>query len=129
MQGSAFGKKVVTSFDSIVELDDAALDPAEFGFDDDFVVIASGSEIPAIRLCYCEEGLFLPFEIPVAEAAFPAEIAAAGLHPDEIVCVIDHSHLIGFGVSHTDPAPADVTHQETFNTRDGSSRASSCPMK
>src|SRR5215471_13986932 len=125
MQGFAFGKKVVTALDSIVELVDAA----EFGFDGDFIVIASGREIPAICLSHCEEGLFLPFEIPIAEAAFPAEIAAAGLHPDEVVRVIDHSHLIGFGVSHTDPALADVTHQETFKTRDGSSRASSCPTK
>ena len=32
----------------------------------------------------------------------PQKIRPADLEPDEIVGVVDHTHLIGFGVSHAD---------------------------
>src|SRR5689334_15466039 len=99
MNRAAFSEKRLVSLDSIIKFDDTALDSSEFGFDQDFVIVACGSEISAIRLGDRKKRLLLPLEIAIAESAFPTKVRSSDFHPDEIVCVIHHPHLISLGIT------------------------------
>src|SRR2546430_3882169 len=87
------------------------------------------SQITATRFRDGQIRLLFALKVPIAESAFPAEVAAAYFHPNEIIGVIHHAHLIGFGVADAEAAATDVRHQAVLSTRDGRSRPSSRAMK
>src|SRR6185436_7171227 len=129
MNRAAFGQYFCAGLDSISEFGNAASKTCDLCLDQDLIVVAGGREVAAIGFGNGEECLFFAFEVFVTESAFPAEIGAADFHPDEVVCVIHHPHLIGFGVAYAEAAFGNMRHQDTFKTREGRSRASSCAMK
>src|SRR5262245_18992699 len=104
MQSAAFSQQSPARFDLISEFDHSAANAREDGFDYDFIVVECRREIPAIGFRNSQERLFFAFHLAIAEPTFAAEIAAAHLHPNQIVRVVDHSHLIGFGITHADAA-------------------------
>jgi hypothetical protein len=69
------------------------------GHDLDFVVIPRRAQITATGFGHGQQDAMVVFKIPVPESRLPAEVHASNLHPDQIVRVVDHAHLVGFGVT------------------------------
>ncbi len=124
-----FSQDCVTALDLVRKLDDAALDAAQCSFHENLIVVTGRSQIAAVCLRDAQICLLFAFEVPITESALAAEIGAPHFHPDKVVGVIHHAHLIGFGVAYAKAASADVGHQAVFKTRDGRSRPSSRAMK
>src|ERR1700722_7830324 len=84
----------------IVEDHDACVGVFNPGLDDHFVVEPGGPLIAAVGLGHGEEYSVVTLHIAVVEAASFAEIDAAHFHPDEVVRIVHHTHLVSFGVAH-----------------------------
>src|SRR5262245_62054547 len=75
------------------------------------------------------------FEVRITKSTVTAEVRPSNLHPDEVIRVVHHSHLVGLGITNAKAALGDSWHQAIFSpavvfkTRDGRSRPSSPPMK
>src|SRR5689334_8237861 len=111
MDGFTFRNDFAGRFNDIIKYENATAHPGDLSFYEDVVVVASGSDIAAVRLGDSDECLLFAFQLAIAEAAVAAIIGAADLHPHEIVRIVDHAHLIGFGVANTKSALADMRHQ------------------
>ena len=125
VDGSPLREQYGAALDPVRKLDDAALGSRHFGLNDDFIVVSSRSVIAAIRFSHREISVFFPFEIAIGESTFPAKISAAYFHPDQVIRVIDHSHLVRFGITNAEAGFRNVRHQAVFSTREGRSRPSS----
>src|SRR5438093_12966374 len=124
-----FSQDCVTALDLVGKLDDAALEAAQCSFHENLIVVTGRSQIAAVCLGDAQICLLFAFKVSITESALAAEIAAPHFHPDKVIGVIHHAHLIGFGVAYAKAASADVGHQAVFKTRDGRSRPSSRAMK
>src|SRR5262249_35460473 len=99
MNRATLRQECCTRLDSVRELDKADPNARKLSFDQNLVVIMCRYQVPAIGCCNREEGLFVTLEIPVVHSARATEIGSADFHPDKVVCVIHHSHLIGFSIT------------------------------
>lgn len=97
--GVAGGDGAGAGGDFVLELDDAAVGFADRCCDGDFVVVAGGGKIAAIGADDGEQKAFFEFHVAIADAGGAAIFGAADFHPDEIVGVVDDTHLVGFGVA------------------------------
>ena len=68
--------------------------------DDQLIVVIGGSFVAAIAFGDDQESVFVLFQIAVGKASGPTKLGAANFKPDEIVCVIDHAHLVGLSIAH-----------------------------
>src|SRR2546426_539123 len=125
----SFSQERLAVFDPIRKLDDPATQAGQFRFHENLIIVSGRCQITAIRFRHGQIRVLFALQVPIAESAVAAEVGAAHFHPDEIIGVIDHAHLIGFGVTDTESASADVRHQAVLSTRDGRSRPSSRAMK
>jgi hypothetical protein len=98
MNSPALREQYRSRFDPVSELDNPAPGSRDFRFDDDLIVVASGGQVAAIYLGHGEINLFFLFKVAISESAFSAEIGTAHFHPNEVIRVIDHTHLVRFGV-------------------------------
>ena len=85
------------------------LDPR---LDDDLVVETGGIAVLAVRFGHRQEDAVLAFHVPVVETAGFAELHPAHLHPNQVVGVVNHAHLVGFGVAHAQAAFGHGCHGE-----------------
>src|ERR1039458_8682665 len=70
--------------------------------DDDFLVEPRRRGVAAARLGYRQENAILQLHLLVLEAARFAVLHAADLHPHQVIGVVNHAHLVGFGIAHAD---------------------------
>src|SRR5579862_9123633 len=83
------------------EANGAALKFGDVGADAKSVVEFGGAAITALGFGDDNEAVVVLFHFAVAEAEGATEFDAAYFEPGVIVTVVDHAHLVGFGV--TDP--------------------------
>src|ERR1035437_9026179 len=67
--------------------------------DDHYVVEAGGIAVLAVRFGNRQEYAVLHCHVPVVEAPGFAEFHAPHFHPNQVIRVVDHAHLVGFGVA------------------------------
>ena len=68
--------------------------------DDDFLIEARREEVAAASFGDRQVDAILPLHLFVAEADRFAVLNARDLHPDQVVRIVDHAHLVGFGIAH-----------------------------
>jgi hypothetical protein len=66
-------------------------------------VIARRGAVAAFGLGHGDEASILALHVTIGKAQLPQQFDASHLEPDEMVGVINHSHLIGLGVTHAQP--------------------------
>src|SRR5258708_12679429 len=71
------------------------------GSNDYFIVVTSGSLVAAPRIDDGDETLLILLHFSIRKSKVPQQFHPAHFEPDEIVRVIDHSHLITLYVTHT----------------------------
>src|SRR5260370_149137 len=71
------------------------------GSNDYFIVVTSGSLVAAARIDDGDETLLILLHFSIRKSKVPQQFHPAHFEPDEIVRVIDHSHLISLCVTHT----------------------------
>ena len=70
----------------------------------DLVVIPRRTQISASHLGDGQQNAVIVFEILITETGLPAVIDTRYLHPDKVTGVVDHAHLVGFGIADADAA-------------------------
>src|ERR1035437_1904940 len=80
--------------------------------DDYFVVEARGMAVLAVRFGHRQEDAVLDFHVAVVEAEGFAEFHPAHFHPNQVIRVVDHAHLVGFGVANAQAAFGHGSHAE-----------------
>lgn len=83
----------------IVEGDKAAADVGDFREDDHLIVKARRTHVTAVRLRDRQKDAVFNFHFAVTKADRLAVFHASHFHPDQVVGVVNHAHLIGLGVS------------------------------
>lgn len=103
--GGAFAEKliVVRAMDGVGEAEDGAADASDAGFDGELVVVMCGCPVAERGFDDGDEGAFFLLHSFVVEAQVADEFGASDLEPDEVVGMVDDPHLIGFGITDTDP--------------------------
>jgi len=97
--------------------------PFHSGTNQDLVIEAGGTQIPAIGLDDRQKHVIFAFHIAVPEADGATKFNAGHLHPDKVISVVHNSHLVGFGV--TDANAREVfLHARQYSGREPSSLAS-----
>lgn len=66
-----------------------------------------------MRVHHREKDAVFHLHIPVANARGAAEFGPSDLHPDEVIRIVDHAHLVGFGIPHAE-ARLVKGHAENF---------------
>src|SRR5512146_2584277 len=66
----------------------------------DLVIIESRSLVAAARIGHCDEATVMLLHVTIRKAKLPQQFHAANLKPDEVIGVVHHTHLVGFGVAH-----------------------------
>src|SRR6266536_2062699 len=66
---------------------------------DNLVIIVHRSLVAAAGIDDGDEAVVLGFHLFIGEAKLAQQFDASYFEPDKVVRVIDHTHLIGFGVS------------------------------
>src|SRR5207249_2095627 len=70
---------------------------------DDYVVVEPGRSLVPARGCGNHHAVAVfDLHVAIAESPGAAPCDTPHLKPDQIVCVINHSHLVGFRVAHVD---------------------------
>src|SRR6266481_3642605 len=87
-------KFVGISHDAIAGLRNTRSHPQQF-------VVTRWRKIPATGFGYHDVAVIFGFHLLVFEAERAHQFDAADFKPDQVVGVIDHAHLIGFGVPHS----------------------------
>src|SRR5207248_3025925 len=78
---------------------------------DDFIVISCWSLVTAARIHHGNEAAVILFHVAIGKSQLPQQFHAAHFKPDEMIGVIDHPHLIGFRITHSQPHLANmITH-------------------
>jgi hypothetical protein len=90
------------------------LDPRADG---NLIVVTGGEEEAAADLRDGQQYAVL-LHIAVPDAAGAAQLDAPDLHPDEVIGVIYHSHLVRFGIPHAD-ARVTLMHSHRLYERAG----------
>src|ERR1035437_6310640 len=80
--------------------------------DDYFIVEARGMAVLAVRFGHRQEDAVLDFHVAVVEAEGFAEFHPAHFHPNQVIRVVDHAHLVGFGVADAQAAFGHGSHAE-----------------
>src|SRR5579863_3654241 len=70
---------------------------------DDFFVVVHRSAVAALYFGDCDEPALVTFHVAVGETHLAHEFHASNFKPDQMVRMVDHSHLVGFGVAHAQP--------------------------
>src|ERR1051325_567615 len=91
--------------------------------DEQLVIVKSSSFVAAIAFGHHQEGVFVLFHVAIREPARAAKFRTPDLKPDEVVCVIDDSHLVGFRIA--DPQERLVPFSQGF--RGGTCHMSAMP--
>ena len=65
------------------------------------IVVARALPVFAVRFDHRQLDAVV-FHLAVGPAGLAQPVGAANLEPDQIVRVVDHAHLVGFGVAHAD---------------------------
>src|ERR1700733_1463489 len=84
------------------EANGAALKFGDVGADAQGVVEFGGAAVAALGFGDDDETVVFLFHLAVAEAEGAAEFDAAYFEPGVIVAIVDHAHLVGFGVADAD---------------------------
>ena len=66
------------------------------------IVKSGGPLVAAIGFGDDDEAIVLDLHLLVFKAQLAAKLDAARFKPDEIICVIDDAHLVGFRITHAD---------------------------
>jgi hypothetical protein len=66
----------------------------------DFIVIPRRGLVSATRVNNRNKTLVLPFHLAIRESQLSQEFHTPDLEPDEMVGMIDDSHLVSFGIAH-----------------------------
>src|SRR6266478_6188801 len=74
---------------------------------DDLVVISRRRLVAAACVHHGNEAFVIPLHVAVSKSQLTHQFHASDFKPDEVIGMIDHSHLIGLGVAHPQPALAD----------------------
>src|SRR5215467_5394065 len=91
------------------------------------VVVAGWSLVPATRIDNGDVTVLLLLQLAIRETEVTQELDPADFEPDEIIRVIDHSHLVGFSVAH---AQSDLGNASRFHRSLGFCRHDShCPLQ
>src|ERR1019366_9438343 len=68
----------------------------------DLVIIVHGSLVAAAGIDYGDEAVVFALHIFIAETELAEKFHASHFKPDEMIGVIDDSHLVGFGIADAD---------------------------
>src|SRR5437879_1214346 len=66
----------------------------------DLVIVTGRSLVPAARVDHRNEAVVVLFHVLVRETQLPEQFHSPDFEPDEMIGMIDHSHLIGLGIAH-----------------------------
>ncbi len=69
---------------------------------DQLIFVTSRCHVAAVGLGHGQKQLRLFFHIAIREPAIVAKLAAAYLEPHQVICIISHAHLVGFGITNPD---------------------------
>src|SRR5258708_6944396 len=69
----------------------------------DFVIVEYRSTVAALDLSHSDEASVLALHVTVGKSHLPHQFHPAYLEPDEMVRMVDHSHLVGFCVAYAQP--------------------------
>src|SRR5487761_1947762 len=83
----------------VAEADHARVGFLEPGFDQDLFVVAGGGVVAAMGLHHNQKDALIALQIAVADTLGAEILDAANFHPDDVVGVVDDSHLIGLGIA------------------------------
>src|ERR1700732_2292104 len=72
----------------------------QMGLHDNFIVIAGWSFVAAARVDHRNKQTVAAFHIAIRKSKLPHQFHTPDFKPDEVVGMIDHSHLIGLGIAH-----------------------------
>jgi hypothetical protein len=81
----------------------------------DLVVVAGGEQEPATHLRNRQQDA-LGLHVAVADTPLAAELDSTHFHPDQVVRVIHHAHLVRFRIPHADLRVA-VVHGADYTVR------------
>jgi hypothetical protein len=85
-------------------VDERAADEVEAGADEDLVVVAGGGLVADGGVDDGDAAVGLLLHLFVVQAKLAQKVDTADLEPDQVVGVVDHAHLVGFGVAHAESA-------------------------
>jgi hypothetical protein len=74
----------------------------DVGPDNQYVIIVRRRLIATIAFSHDQECIRVLFHVAIRKAARAAEFRASNLKPDQVVGVIDHTHLVGFGIANAE---------------------------
>ena len=94
------GQRAVDTRDVVVEGDTGRREEAAAGGDFQFVVVRGRPTVFAVRLDHRERHPTV-LHLAIRPAQCAEQVGPTNLEPDEIIGVVRHAHLIGFGVAHT----------------------------
>lgn len=105
----AFGHKrlVFGSQDLIVKGDESPPMLADTRPDNHLIIVSYCADVSAARLCNYKEDPLLALEIPISEPALAQEFRASDFKPDQVIRVVNDSHLVAFGISNSKPHVAE----------------------
>src|SRR5262249_8815232 len=66
----------------------------------DFLIVINRCSVAANGFGDGDEAVFLAFHVAVGEAQLAHEFDTANFEPDQMVRMVDHTHLIGLGITH-----------------------------
>ena len=92
----------------ICELDERSAQELDSGADQNLIVITSGRLEAAADLRHSDVAVILLLHQTVFEPKFPEEFHSSNFKPDNVVRVIDHTHLVSFCIAHADASFTDV---------------------
>src|SRR5690349_2886686 len=93
-------QRVIASSDDLVDKPDrTAADLGYAGSDVEQVVVVGRGFVSDVGFGDDHQGVVVLFHFFVGKSACAAEVAAAGLEPDEVVRMMDYAHLVGLGIS------------------------------
>lgn len=87
----------------VVELDEAAVGVGDRGSDVDILAVFGTTEVAAAGFCDRQQDA-VSLHLAVREAGGFAEFGASNFHPDQVVCVVHHAHLVSFGIADSNAA-------------------------
>ena len=67
---------------------------------DDLVIVMRRSAIAAACVHYGDEAAVVLLHLAIGESKLPQQFNPANFKPNEVIGMIDHTHLIGFRVAH-----------------------------
>jgi hypothetical protein len=102
MSGFALGNHLLLIFteDLISKGDHPLVDPLQASSDNDRFIIFGGIPVTAMDIGYNE---LIPqyLQLGVAESSLSTKFRPPHLKPDQIICIISHSHLVCLRIPHS----------------------------